>query len=291
MRKTALLGLVAIIGLTSTGLKVGSLYTESKVSELAKNLSLYTDDEILSQGELSPIDLNSLLCSNIYTQGSESAGAGTSEEYQKGWRDIAAKNSVLLHLGIKTYGKTFIQKYKENILNKQKLLLSKNAEWRKVKSFQEYTIYMLYEDSTVKQEKYNNYLKNFKKDSLRYEKNISSFSIDKYWKNQKIFIAKYDSLIKKLLTLDDKRLNEYIRSVRMGNTVTIKFQTWLYLQKLNTTPNPTYFNLTWEPMYYPLDFLDLTYRITRDYPKQWKTRSFLIEAGKLSNEIKEVIPK
>lgn len=271
------------------------------------------------------LNLADMLYGNIHVNAGTLAGLSTPQSYKDGWRATIVNHPEYLHTAVTLYGKYFMDEYKSSITNYYKQLVSPDANWRVAPKFEKDTfpnIIIEHENGiesgftiipkskatdeekelALKQEK-NKFQINlnwWRKDSADFAKELKAFSITNYWKEQRIILSKYRSLIKKMLLLDDKTLNMYIKSAGDKNPETVKpLHTWLYKQKiismipvLDSSGRQTEESYrTWYCWYYPCDLIFLTHRICRDYPRQWTARKFLVESDKIIAEIDPLLPK
>jgi hypothetical protein len=137
------------------------------------------------------------------------------------------------------------------------------------------------------------------------------FTTEKYWKQQKIIICKYESLVDSLLSLDDATLKGFLNSLGKeqdgftlaeesysgydANPPANKLKEWLHKKGLigkipenSQNYNNPFNDGGWYYEMYPVDLLLLTYRVGIDFP-EWNNRRFLEETKKLITKIKELI--
>ena len=88
--------------------------------------------------------------------------------------------------------------------------------------------------SKRRKEKFESHVVRWRKDSVEFAKKLTTFSMANYWKEQRVIFSKYRLLIKKMLLLNDKTLNAYIKSVSdPRETQNMKpLHTWLYKEKI-----------------------------------------------------------
>lgn len=129
------------------------------------------------------------------------------------------------------------------------------------------------------------------------EREDKEFSNTVFWREQKIMLKKYQNLCTALLALPDAQLNKYINSFNEEFKEQKAVATWLQQKGLiEQIPQHNYNygqypgEQKWYLMSYPCDLLELTKRISQDYP-QWTPRKFIGESLKFSKKLEKVLPK
>jgi len=113
------------------------------------------------------------------------------------------------------------------------------------------------------------------------------FTTQKFWDAEIKLLAKYNSLIDKLLLLNDNDLNYYIKNnTPFDNEASFEFQNWLEENNISPQSNEDYSGPRCNNFRnFPGDLLCLTSRIYQDYPTVWTPRKFLTEAKKFTKNV------
>lgn len=306
--------------------KVASFYTKEKVKKLANETANRSCAWYYQYKVPRPVNLAELLYSNIHSNVDDSnqlAGQSTPQSYKNGWRLTMVNHPEYLHQGLLLYGKYFMSEYKTSIENHYKELLSTNASWRFPPPWTEDTtedsVYVVIHIETTtslgtnhiprsmateeekqlsvrqKKERFQAHLVRWHEDSVRFAKELSTFSLANYWKEQKAIFSNYRVLVKKLLLLPSDTLNSYIKLAgdEFNYEGMMPLLKWLQKEKFIPIIPKSYSDdatwNTWHCWYFPDDLLLLTFRVNRDYP-QWSPKKFLMEVDKISAEAENLIP-
>lgn len=269
-----LIGIITCLSMSQTI----NLYTKQKIDLLVRiisnkihyNWSIWLRITNDNSAYPKPVYLGTLLFANTLTYDNREVSNDTYpyrmdnaalEKYKLGWRNTLISNPKLAYNAIYLYGEYFIDKFNNELIT-------------------------YYKNEVEKQ---------------RGDKNISQFlqtySVDFFWNREHYIFSLYEMLMKKLLLLDDKQLNEMVSiltpdliSKRWGSTSefsnTLESSALIKWLKEEGLIEFGYGDLC----KYPLDILILTNRIYREYP-EWTPRKFLTEVQRFSMEVKKILPK
>jgi|LauGreDrversion4_2_1035121.scaffolds.fasta_scaffold25998_3 hypothetical protein len=263
MKKT-LLYFSLFIGLSSfIALAAISIYTEKQKDQLIDYLIsyyqpfeavAYDGDKTIYSPEIQPLHLFNLLYANIYAQ--------KPDDYQDGWAAGYYTSKI----------------YQENFRD----IVAKNPQLI-------YEAWNLYGDDIIMglNSKLGYYASN--KTDYSYKFQAMPFTTKAFWQAQKVHIQRYQNLITKLLSLDDKRLNFFISSAEMyDDAKCYDLNVWLKENKLNsyTTIESPYLQIPGASngYSYPGDLLLLSNRVKKITP-EWTPRRFLTEVNKFAQTI------
>ena len=119
-----------------------------------------------------------------------------------------------------------------------------------------------------------------------------SYTKKKFWNANTKSIKQYQTLIDKLLELNDKDLNYFITTNDISAAASYEFNSWLKKKDLlYLIEIPGYsrgYDVANQYHSYPGDLLCLTKRVFERHP-QWTPRKFLTEAKKFSTKVLEII--
>ena len=117
------------------------------------------------------------------------------------------------------------------------------------------------------------------------------FTTQKFWAAELKLLGKYNTLIDKLLLLNDNDLNYYIKNNKpFDDESSFEFQNWLEDNNITEKSNYGYSDPRCNNfMSFPGDLLCLTSRIYADYPTVWTPRKFLTEAKKFAKNVSTTI--
>ncbi len=314
MKKNVQISAIAIIAIVLFGAVTIDIYSEKQIKLIATNLPHYR----INDGILEPLPLGELLYYNLHTQidstlfdGSGQAGRETPQSYKDGWRSTIANHPALAYTALSKFGKVFITAYNKEIIYEHNRLsdpkdTSDEYGWRQSSRHSGRIKWYQSNDSTDEAA-----IRQWRRDSIKMEHNLSLFSLDSYWYEQHALLDRYQLLIQKLLALDDVQLNKFISAIGKEQKVPEVYSNaaygarvnagkevhnWLVKEKLIGMLPTSIYNYSdgydqggWYLMNYPCDLLLMTYRISSDYPK-WTPRRFLTEAQKFSYEVEKYIP-
>ena len=263
MKKT-LLYFSLFIGLSSfvTLIAIG-IYTEKQKDQLVDYLITYYQpfeavaydgDSTIYSPEIQPLHLFNLLYANIYAQ--------KPDNYQDDW----------------SAGYYTSKLYQENFRD----VVAKNPQLL-------YEAWNLYGDDIIMglNSKLGYYASN--KTDYSYKFQAMPFTTKAFWKTQKAHIQRYQNLITKLLSLDDKRLNFFISSAEMyEDAKCYDLNLWLKENRLDsytTLASPNSQTPSASNCYsYPGDLLLLSNRVKK-LSSEWPPRRFLTEVNKFAQTL------
>ena len=113
------------------------------------------------------------------------------------------------------------------------------------------------------------------------------FTTQKFWDAEIILLGKYNTLIDKLLMLNDNDLNYYVKNNKpFDDETSYEFQNWLEDNNITGKGRVDYLNPRCNNFRnFPGDLLCLTSRVCEDYPTTWTPRKFLTEAKKFAKNV------